>query len=474
MKLSNKNVLLITLVAFLTLLFISKSMTNTQAYNVNGDIILDLEVNGVSLDEAVSGEGKFPISKETNYSINFKGDINIINGLTIHFLEFVIKEAGFGIHEPIRIEELNEQHFNAGSTIHLEYDYPIPEELHAIIDNIKGTHELEVKLSYTLDGEAVPKEFVEETEIYIESEGLVDTVTSASGAATTAISAGAAVATVGTASTVVSTFSYMTGKFFDDLKNLWKGVKTTKEVSKAIKKGVPLRAKVKGNEILQAFMDKVNVPPVAQDGGEIEGESEKVSLSAEDLAKKEALLKDLLKETWDMKKCPACGAKWSKKKGSCKNKECNIDLDTALTTWVENIWPFLLVLSNLTLIKKKRLKKLRKKVKVNNQKLSKKTVRQLAAVLVQGQLIDVDWKSVVPVGKLIRSGLFIGASIFLWLFLYGILRISPQNLILSLTVSIMVPLIIGLILRNRINKKQKQFTASIKELSESETEIAIS
>ncbi|MHA1762300.1 MAG: hypothetical protein ACTSYC_00870 [Promethearchaeota archaeon] len=448
-------------------------MTNTQAYNVNDDIILDMEVNGVSLDEAISGEGKFPISKTENYTINFEGDIIVLKGLTIYYLEFVIKEAGFGIHEPVRIEELTNTHLNGGTTLHLVYNYEIPEEFQAIIDQIKGTHELEVRLNYALDGEAVPKEFVEETEIIIESEGFVDTVTSASGAATTAVSAGAAIATVGTASTVISTFSYMTGKFFDDLKNLWKGVKTTKEVSKIIKKGVPLRAKVRGNNILQSFLNNINKPPVAQDGGEKEGNSEIISLSSEEIAKKEALLKDLLKEIWDMKKCPVCGAKWSKKKESCKNKECNIDLDTALNTWVENIWPFFLALANLTLIKKKRLKKLRKKVKVNKKKLSKKTVRQLTAVLVQAQLIDVDWKSIVPVGKLVRSGLFIGVSVFLWLFLYGVMRISPQNLILSLSISIMVPLIIGLILRNRINKKQKQLTASI-EAPESEIETATS
>ena len=315
-----------------------------------------------------------------------------------------------------------------------------------------------MSLSYILDGAPAPKEFVEETEIVIESEGFVDTVTTASGAATTVLSAGAAVATVGTASTIVSTFSYLSGKFLDDLKNLWKGIKTTKEVSKAVKKGLPLRAKVRGSGMLSSFLSKAALPSVAQDGGEEESEPALISLSSSEVSQKEEFLKELLIAIWDQKKCPECGSKWNKKKEQCKNKDCGISLEKAQDAWIEHMWPFLLALADLILNKKMRLKKAKKKLKVDKQKLSKKTVRQLAAILVQAQLIDVDWKSIVPLGKLVRAGLFIGSSIFLWLFLYGVARISPENLLLSISVSIMVPLIIGLIMRRSINKKQKALT----------------
>ncbi len=456
-RLSSKRLFLIAFIGLLTLFFFS-SIAKGRAYNINDDIILDMTVNGVSLDDAVSGQGAFPIGND--YTIDFEGDVHALKGLTINYLEFVIKEAGFDIHQPVRINELSGVHFPAGMSVNIHDSYVLPDEIKTIINQIRGTHELEVDLSYTLDGQSTPKQFVEETNIVIPSEGFVDTITTASGAGTMALSAGAAVATVGTASTVISSFSYLSGKFFDDLKNLWKGIKTTKEVAKAVKKGIPLRAKVRPSGLLSSFMSNIKPPTTALDGGEKKGDMETITLSSKEVSEKEAFLKGLLRDLWDQKKCPKCGAKWNKKKEVCPRSNCAISLAEAQDVWVERMWPFLVKLADLILVKKMKLKKARKKLKVDKQKLTKKTVRQLAAILVQGHLIDVDWKSVVPLGRLMRSGLFIGASIFLWLFLYGVTKVTPQSLIISISVSILVPLIIGLILRNSINKKQKLLMAT--------------
>ena len=78
----------------------------------------------------------------------------------------------------------------------------------------------------------------------------------------------------------------------------------------------------------------------------------------------------------------------------------------------------------------KKLKKAKKKLKLKQAHLTKNDVKILAAVLVQAQLINVDWKSIIPLKKLVRSGLFVGLSILLWLFLYGLMTISLINILI--------------------------------------------
>ncbi len=182
-----------------------------------------------------------------------------------------------------------------------------------------------------------------------------------------------------------------------------------------------------------------------------------------DMKNIETTLKDFLRVSWKQETCPNCGAPWNKKKNQCKNKKCAITLEEGKERWVETRYPVLIDLAKLIVLKKMKLKKAKKKLKLSKLNIPKKDLKILAAILAQVQFIDVDWKSIVPLSKIIRSGLIVGATILLWLFLYGLITLNLINIVLTVIVGIIIPSTVGLILRARVNRKVKKAKRAVEE-----------
>ncbi len=180
---------------------------------------------------------------------------------------------------------------------------------------------------------------------------------------------------------------------------------------------------------------------------------EKIPLSNPEI---ETYLKELIKEAWTQKYCPVCNSKWNTKKEQCNRKKCGADFETAQKHWVDTRFPVVIELAQLINAKNIKLKKARKKLKLKKKKIPKKEISIYAGILFQSQLMKIKWKSIVPTGKLLRSGLIITVTLFLWLFLSGYSSLSLGNLFITLGTGILVPVLIMLGLRYRIGKITKE------------------
>ncbi len=254
MRLSKSKIAVISISSLIIIISLSLCTNQAKGFPVDDDMIIDLEVNGVSVDDAMTGS-TIPIPPD--YTLEFEGVIAILKPLTINFIELTILEAGFPIHDPIRIEEFSYLYIPFPIGVGINGTYAIPEEFQAIISQIRGTHELRITVNYQVEETGLVKELSVIANIFVTYDNPLEVVATGTGVATVAVTVVGVVSTVGAVGAVGGGGSVIGGSYFTQLSQMWKAIKGGKEAIKLSISGIPLTAKIFSMDKLKEFLEMI-------------------------------------------------------------------------------------------------------------------------------------------------------------------------------------------------------------------------
>ena len=100
------------------------------------------------------------------------------------------------------------------------------------------------------------KDFSVITNIFITYDNILDPLATGTGAATVIITVLGVTSAAGAVSAIGAASPFLSGKYFAQLKQLWKAFKTSKEVSKLSIGGIPLKAKIFSMSELKEFLEQ--------------------------------------------------------------------------------------------------------------------------------------------------------------------------------------------------------------------------